>query len=230
MTELSRMIATKKVSPVEVLHAHLDRIAAIDGKLKCYITVMGESALAAARTAEAAVQSGADLGPLHGVPVGLKDLYCTKGVKTTGGSKILGDWVPEEDATVVARLAGAGAIALGKLNMRIRLRARGPQSTLRDAVESLGREGPSHLRRIVVRLGRVRGGGHLSGSSRFGHRRIHSASFGSVRNFRHQADLWPGEPRGRVASGVVHGSRGADVPKRGRSGAHARAHGGLRSP
>ena len=117
MTELSRMIAAKKVSPVEVVQAHLDRIAALDGKLKCYITVMGESALAAARTAEAAVQSGADLGPLHGVPVGLKDLYCTKGVKTTGGSKILGNWIPEEDATVVARLAGAGAIALGKLNM-----------------------------------------------------------------------------------------------------------------
>ena len=117
MTELARMIAARNVSPVEVVQAHLDRIAALDGKLKSYITVMGESALAAARTAEAAVQSGADIGPLHGVPVGLKDLYCTKGVKTTGGSKILGDWVPEEDATVVARLAGAGAIALGKLNM-----------------------------------------------------------------------------------------------------------------
>jgi aspartyl-tRNA(Asn)/glutamyl-tRNA(Gln) amidotransferase subunit A len=117
MTELARMIATKKISPVEIVQAHLDRIAALDGKLKSYITVMGDSALAAAKIAEAAVQSGATLGPLHGVPVGLKDLYCTKGVKTTGGSKILADWVPEEDATVVARLASAGAIALGKLNM-----------------------------------------------------------------------------------------------------------------
>jgi aspartyl-tRNA(Asn)/glutamyl-tRNA(Gln) amidotransferase subunit A len=61
--------------------------------------------------------SGDDLGPLHGVPVALKDLYCTKGVRTTGGSKILGDWVPEEDASVVARLADAGAVVLGKLNM-----------------------------------------------------------------------------------------------------------------
>ena len=117
MTDLARMIATKTVSPVEVVQAHLDRIAALDGKLKSYITVMGDNALAAARAAESAVQSGATLGPLHGVPVGLKDLYCTKGVRTTGGSKILADWVPEEDATVVARLAGAGAIALGKLNM-----------------------------------------------------------------------------------------------------------------
>src|SRR5499425_3342644 len=117
MTELARMIAGKKVSPVEVVQAHLDRIAAIDGKVKAYITVMGESALAAARAAEAAVQSGATLGPLHGVPVGLKDLYCTKGVRTTGGSKLLGDWIPGEDATVTARLAGARAICLGKLNM-----------------------------------------------------------------------------------------------------------------
>jgi aspartyl-tRNA(Asn)/glutamyl-tRNA(Gln) amidotransferase subunit A len=117
MTDLARMVADKKVSPVEIVQAHLSRIAALDGQIKSYITVTGEAALASARAAEAAVQSGAELGPLHGVPVGLKDLYCTKGVKTTGGSKILADWVPDEDATVVARLAAAGAISLGKLNM-----------------------------------------------------------------------------------------------------------------
>ena len=61
--------------------------------------------------------SGRSLGPLHGIPLGLKDLYATKGVRTTGGSKILADWVPQEDATVVARLTEAGAIVLGKLNM-----------------------------------------------------------------------------------------------------------------
>lgn len=117
MTELARLIASKATSPVEVVQAHLERIAALDGKLKCYITVLGDSALEAAKTAEAAVMSGNGVGPLHGVPVGLKDLYCTRGVKTTGGSKILGDWVPSEDATVVSRLAAAGAIVLGKLNM-----------------------------------------------------------------------------------------------------------------
>jgi aspartyl-tRNA(Asn)/glutamyl-tRNA(Gln) amidotransferase subunit A len=117
MTELARLIASKAASPVEVVQAHLDRIAARDGKLKCYITVLGDSALEAAKAAEAAVMSGNGVGPLHGVPVGLKDLYCTKGVKTTGGSKILADWVPSEDATVVSRLTAAGAIVLGKLNM-----------------------------------------------------------------------------------------------------------------
>ena len=117
MVELARLIASKEASPVEVVQAHLDRIASLDGKLKSYITVLGDSALDAAKAAEAAVMTGNGLSPLHGVPVGLKDLYCTKGVKTTGGSKILGDWVPSEDATVVSRLTAAGAIVLGKLNM-----------------------------------------------------------------------------------------------------------------
>jgi aspartyl-tRNA(Asn)/glutamyl-tRNA(Gln) amidotransferase subunit A len=117
MVDLARLVKAKEVSPVEVVQAHLARITALDGRLRCYITVTGDAALAAARAAETAVVSGETLGPLHGVPVGLKDLYCTKGVKTTGGSKILGDWVPAEDATVVSRLVGAGGIVLGKLNM-----------------------------------------------------------------------------------------------------------------
>ena len=117
MGEMARLVATKAVSPVELVRAHLDRIAALDGKLRAFITVMADSALEAARAAEAAVIRREPIGSLHGVPVGLKDLYCTKGVRTTGGSKILGDWVPGEDATVVARLAAAGGIVLGKLNM-----------------------------------------------------------------------------------------------------------------
>jgi aspartyl-tRNA(Asn)/glutamyl-tRNA(Gln) amidotransferase subunit A len=117
MTELARLIRAREVSPVEVVQAHLDRIASLDGKIRAYITVMGDSALASARSAEAAVVAGETLGPLHGVPVGLKDLYGTKGVRTTGGSRILANWVPGEDATVASRLAGAGAIVLGKLNM-----------------------------------------------------------------------------------------------------------------
>ena len=117
MGELARLVATKAVTPVEVVQAHLDRIGALDGTIKSYITVMGDSARAAARAAEARVNARETLGPLHGVPIGLKDLYCTKGVKTTGGSRILGNWMPTEDATVVTRLADAGGIMLGKLNM-----------------------------------------------------------------------------------------------------------------
>ena len=115
--DLARMIAQKQVSPVEVVRAHLERITALDGKLKAFITVCADTALAAARAAEAAVMAGGPLGPLHGVPYGPKDLYATKGIKTTGGSTILADFVPDADATVVARLAAAGMLVLGKTNM-----------------------------------------------------------------------------------------------------------------
>lgn len=117
MTELARLIATKAVSPVEVVRAHLDRIAALDRDLRAYITVRDDAALQAASAAEAAVMSGQPLGPLHGVPYALKDLYDTAGVRTTGGSRILGARVPLKDATVAQRLAGAGGVLLGKLNM-----------------------------------------------------------------------------------------------------------------
>jgi aspartyl-tRNA(Asn)/glutamyl-tRNA(Gln) amidotransferase subunit A len=117
MTELARRVAAKEVSPVEVARAHLDRIEAVDGRLRAFLTVTDEAAMTQARAAEARVMAGEPLGPLHGVPVALKDLYATKGVKTTGGSRILADWVPDADATVVARLADAGAVCLGKLNM-----------------------------------------------------------------------------------------------------------------
>ena len=117
MAELGRMIGAKEVSPVEVVRAHLDRVSALDGRLKAFITVCGDAALEAARAAEAELMAGRSAGPLHGVPYGPKDLYATKGVRTTGGSTILADFVPAEDATVVSRLRAAGLIVLGKLNM-----------------------------------------------------------------------------------------------------------------
>lgn len=116
-TELARMIAAREVSPVEVVRAHLERITALDGSLRTFITLTADAALAAAAAAEAAVVAGRPLGPLHGVPLGLKDLYDTAGVRTTGGSRILADRVPAADATVVRRLREAGMIVLGKLNM-----------------------------------------------------------------------------------------------------------------
>src|SRR3989442_5818329 len=117
MADLGRMIATKEVSPVEVVRAHLDRIAALDARLHAFITVCADAALESARAAEADLMAGRVAGTLHGVPWAQKVLYATKGVRTTGGSKILSDSVPPEDATVVARLGAAGAIVLGKLNM-----------------------------------------------------------------------------------------------------------------
>src|SRR5437764_12094506 len=115
--DLVASIGRKKVSPLEVGGAVLARIEKVNPALNAYCTVAAEQALAAARKATAAVgKRGAKLGPLHGVPVSIKDLTPTKGIRTTWGSKIYEHHVPEEDALVVARLKAAGAIVVGKTN------------------------------------------------------------------------------------------------------------------
>src|SRR6185503_7709962 len=115
--KLAAMVRDKQVSPVELVRLYLDRIDRYDGRLRAWITVCREQAMDAARRAEAAVMRGDTLSPLHGVPVGVKDQFDTAGIRTTVGSKIFADRVPTEDATVVTRLAGAGAILLGKQNL-----------------------------------------------------------------------------------------------------------------
>jgi aspartyl-tRNA(Asn)/glutamyl-tRNA(Gln) amidotransferase subunit A len=117
LAELARKIRAKEISPVEVVQACLDRIAALDPLLKAFITVCADEALEAARKAETLLAAGGHVGPLAGAPIALKDLFNTAGVRTTGGSRILADSVPKDDAAVVQRLRAAGAIVLGKLNM-----------------------------------------------------------------------------------------------------------------
>ena len=116
-SQLSKLIETKEVSPVEATEAYLDRIQEVDGKLNSYITVTGEQALESARRAEHEISTGVNRGPLHGVPMAVKDQFNTAGVLTTGGSSILKENVPDEDASVITRLKDAGAVLLGKLNM-----------------------------------------------------------------------------------------------------------------
>lgn len=116
-TALGALIQRREVSPVEATHAYLDRIDALDERLHSYITVCRDAALQEARIAEQQLMRGTWLGPLHGVPYAVKDQFQTQDLLTTGGSKLLSDFVPQEDATVVARLRAAGAILLGKLNM-----------------------------------------------------------------------------------------------------------------
>jgi len=116
-SELARLIATKEVSPVDVMRGYLDRIERYDSDLNSYITICKDDALEEAKKAEKAVMDGEVLGPLHGLPLGVKDQFETKGVLTTASSKILANYVPNEDATIVARAKEAGAILLGKLNM-----------------------------------------------------------------------------------------------------------------
>ena len=115
-TDLAGMIRRKEVSPVEVTEAVLARIERLNPALNAYCTVTAEEALAAAREAESAVVRGVALGPLHGVPISIKDLTITKGVRTTRGSRLHADAVPDEDAPVVERVRAAGAIIVGKTN------------------------------------------------------------------------------------------------------------------
>ncbi len=115
--QLSRLFRQHQASPMELMRQMLEQIERLNPRLNAYITVMAESALAEARQAEIDIQRGEYRGEMHGIPVALKDLYQTAGVRTTGGSRLLANWVPEEDATVVERLKMAGAIIIGKANM-----------------------------------------------------------------------------------------------------------------
>ncbi len=117
ITDVSERIRAREISPVELTRAILDRIAALDGDLKSYATVMAEPAMAAARVAEEEIVARRYRGPLHGVPIAVKDLCFTTGVATMGGAQVLRDFVPDFDGTVVRRLNDAGAVILGKLNL-----------------------------------------------------------------------------------------------------------------
>jgi aspartyl-tRNA(Asn)/glutamyl-tRNA(Gln) amidotransferase subunit A len=117
ITELAAAYRARQLSPVDATRACLDRIARVDPQLRAFIAVTGELALAQAHAAAAELESGRDRGPLHGVPIALKDLIDVAGVPTTGASAVRADHVATEDAAVVVRLRDAGAVILGKLNL-----------------------------------------------------------------------------------------------------------------
>ncbi len=110
-------IARREISSLALTRAYLARIDQLDPQVNSYITVTPELALRQAEAADRALGAGKPLGPLHGLPVAVKDLYHTRGVRTTAGSRILASYVPEDDAVAVQRLYNAGAVLLGKLNM-----------------------------------------------------------------------------------------------------------------
>ena len=117
IAEVAQKLRSRELSPVELTQTHLDRIQALDGQLNSYITVLSDRALERARAAEKALASGKVTSPLQGIPIAVKDLVYTKDILTTAGSKILADFVPDYDATVMERLDGAGAVLVGKLNL-----------------------------------------------------------------------------------------------------------------
>ncbi len=114
ITQAAELIAARRLSPVELTRSVLERIEETDERVQAYVTVLGDSALEAAHAAEAAIARGAYRGPLHGIPVALKDLYYTAGTPTGAGSHVLDGFVPAHDATVTDRLQEAGAIVVGK--------------------------------------------------------------------------------------------------------------------
>src|SRR3954454_24348172 len=118
ITEASELLRQKKISPVDLTNTCLDRIERLNPVLNAFITVTHESALAQARVAEAEIQRGEWRGPLHGIPIGLKDLIDTAGVRTTCGSALFAERVPAENAEVVQRVKRAGAVVLGKQNLQ----------------------------------------------------------------------------------------------------------------
>lgn len=114
LSAVAKQIESGKLSPVELTEKLLARIKRIDGNLHSYVTLMEEEAMSGARTAEKEIRSGRYRGPLHGVPIGIKDLLYTSGVPTMGGTMVLRDFVPDFNATVVDRLLESGAVVLGK--------------------------------------------------------------------------------------------------------------------
>ena len=115
-TELARLVRDKSISPVELLQAHLRAVERLNPRVNAICTLALESAMTAAKHAENAVMTGVPLGPLHGLPIGIKDITPTAGIRTTFGSPLYADHVPTEDAAVVSRLKAAGAVILGKTN------------------------------------------------------------------------------------------------------------------
>jgi aspartyl-tRNA(Asn)/glutamyl-tRNA(Gln) amidotransferase subunit A len=117
LSDAADLLEAGKVSPVELTTACLARIERLNATLNAFITVTGEQALADAKTAETEIAKGRRRGRLHGIPIGLKDLFDTAGVRTTAGSAVFADRIPSEDAEVVRRLKTSGAVIIGKLNM-----------------------------------------------------------------------------------------------------------------
>lgn len=117
VAQLAPMIQSRELSPLELVEVYLERIDRLDKKLGAFITVCRDQALETAKQAEKDIRAGNYIGPLHGIPISIKDQFDTEGVRTTLGSRIFSDNIPDRDATIVTRLKQSGAVLLGKLNL-----------------------------------------------------------------------------------------------------------------
>jgi aspartyl-tRNA(Asn)/glutamyl-tRNA(Gln) amidotransferase subunit A len=165
-SELSRLIAGRELSSSDAVSAAVTRLERLEDKLNAFITVVREQARAEAKKADEDIAHGRNRGPLHGVPVTIKDMFETAGVRTTGGSKILADWVPETDSALVERLRAAGAIIIGKTNL---------DEFGHGGTSTLSHFGPVHNPWNIDRIA----GGSSGGSAAAVASRIGSLSYGT---------------------------------------------------
>ena len=206
IVELAPQLRRKEVSPLELTRACLDRIDEVNPTLNAFITVRAESALAEAQAAETEIFRGEWRGPLHGIPIALKDLIDTAVTRTTAGSELYRNRIPTEDAEVVRRLRQAGAVILGKNNLHEF--AYGGSSLVGFFGDVHNPWNDAHI-----------AGGSSGGSAaavaaglcgdRDRHRGLDSGAGGAVRVRGHQADLWSGFYTGSDSAFVVARSRWA---------------------
>ena len=197
-TALAAAVAARELSPVEIVDTVLARIERLEPRINAFATLTADRARDAAKKAEAAVMSGAALGPLHGVPVTIKDLANTADVPTQRGSHAEKGAVPTENASCVDRLAAAGAISLGKTTTSgIRMEGGEPEPAYRDHAQSLGAR--PERRRVLGGRGRRGGGGLRAASPGLRRRRLDPHAEPFLRHFRHQAELRARGPPGRSA-------------------------------
>ena len=194
IAEAGRLMARGELTSTELTDAFLKRIEAVDHKIASYITVTADVARSAARQADMEMQGGVRRGPLHGIPIALKDIYETAGVRTTGHSHLqrrlrAGD--RRRDGAAPQGRAARSSWASSRTH-EFANGAMTPDQPFPPARNPWNTELPA--RRLVERLGRGGGGRALHGRDRLRHRRLDPQSGGLLRHGRHQADLRPGEP------------------------------------
>ena len=219
LTSVSDLIRRRKLSPVEATRAILERIARLDGQYRSYVTVLADRALERAKAAEAEIARGLWRGPLHGVPVAVKDLCNTTFAPTTSGTTIFKDFIPSFNATVVDRLEQSGAVIVGKLRMT------------EGAYTSHHPQQPAPLN--PWNTGYWVGSSSTGSGSRYvsrallrqpwhGHRRLDTLPLRHLRPDGDQADLGTGEPTWRVSARRIARSCGPDDAQRRRLRRHSR--------
>ena len=200
--EASKLIHDRELSSVELTQAHIDRIDVLNDTLHAFLTPTPRLALQQAENADREIAAGNSRGPLHGIPIALKDLCDTKGIRTTYGSLGFNDRVPDSDATVTERLREAGTTMLGKLTMS-ELGNDGPAQQRPRGPEPL--EHRSRPRRFQQRIGRRSFRRPLLRRPRLRHRRLHPISRFLERHIRHPALEWKGQQSRSHALKLDHG-------------------------